>query len=207
MIKRTKGRLLLTLLVITGLAGTINNTALDKQERKFAVMQLKNTRADLLKSVKDLSDAQLNFKPASNKLSIKECIFHINTVENTLWGLLNNKMKTPSDPEKRSAITLTDVGLLNNLDSRHHRIEIAEKLQPEKDSWLSTAEALDDFKEMRNDHLKYVKTTTEDLRNHPVEMPFGWIDSYQLILFIAGHTNRHIQEIEEIRSNPSFPKN
>jgi hypothetical protein len=32
MLKRTKGRLLLTLLVVTGFAGTLNDTTLTKQE-------------------------------------------------------------------------------------------------------------------------------------------------------------------------------
>lgn len=207
MIKRTKGRLLLTLLVITGFAGTINTTALNKQERKFAVMQLKDTRADLLRSVKGLTDAQLNFKPSRNQLSIKECVYHITTVENSMWGLLDNMMKQPSTPEKRGLITVTDIGLYNNIDAKNQPIEIAEKLQPDNDSWQNTAAAISTFKAMRNEQLKYTKTTTEDMRNHLIEMPFGWIDSYQLILFIAGHTNRHIQQIEEIKANPSFPKN
>ena len=41
MLKRTKGRILLTMLVITGLAGTVKNTTLTSQERKFAISQLK----------------------------------------------------------------------------------------------------------------------------------------------------------------------
>jgi hypothetical protein len=44
MLKRTKGCILLTTLVITGLAGTVKNSALTSQERKFAVSQLKESR-------------------------------------------------------------------------------------------------------------------------------------------------------------------
>ena len=207
MIKRTKGRLLLALLVITGLAGTIRSTSLNKQERKYAVLQLKDTRAELLRSVKGLSEAQLNFRPGPNKQSVRDCVFHITTVENSLWGLLDNVMKFPSAPEKRELILDSDLGMFNNTDSKNQQIDIAEKLQPDNESWLNTADALNHFKEMRNEQLKYTKTTTEDMRNHVVEMPFGSIDSYQLILFIAGHTNRHIQEIEAIKADPNFPKN
>ena len=64
MLKRTKGRLLLTLLVITGLAGTLSNTALTEKERKFVVHNLKDTKSEVQKSIKGLSDAQLNFKTA-----------------------------------------------------------------------------------------------------------------------------------------------
>ena len=93
MLKRTKGRLLITLLVITGLAGTLNDTALSKQERKVAVNHLKDTKADLLKSVKGLSDAQLNFKSTPDKWSVKECVYHITLTENALWQMFEATMK------------------------------------------------------------------------------------------------------------------
>ena len=67
MLKRTMGRSLLTLLVITGLAGTINDNSLSKTERKTAIGLMKDTKADVLKSVKGLSEAQLNFKAAPDK--------------------------------------------------------------------------------------------------------------------------------------------
>ena len=41
MLKRTMGRSLLTLLVITGLAGTINDSSLSQKERKFGVNMFK----------------------------------------------------------------------------------------------------------------------------------------------------------------------
>jgi hypothetical protein len=64
MLKRTKGRLLLTLLVITGLAGTLKDASISKKERKSAVSLMKDTKSDVINSVKGLSDAKLNFKAA-----------------------------------------------------------------------------------------------------------------------------------------------
>src|SRR5690606_3070146 len=73
MLKRTYGRLLLTLLVATGLAGKVNDTSLSKSERKFLVTQYKETRAALFSKTKDLSTAQLKFRPAPDKWTIEEC--------------------------------------------------------------------------------------------------------------------------------------
>nr|WP_315822762.1 hypothetical protein [Paraflavitalea speifideiaquila] len=39
-----------------------------------------------------------------------------------------------------------------------------------------------------------------------VALPFGQFDCYQMILFQAGHTNRHIQQIREVKADPGFPK-
>jgi hypothetical protein len=53
----------------------------------------------------------------------------------------------------------------------------------------------------------FVATTSDDLRDHVVTLPFGSFDSYQMILFIAAHSNRHTQQIDEVKADPNFPKN
>jgi hypothetical protein len=98
MLKRRMGRSLLTLLVVTGLAGTINNTSISKQERKAAISLMKDARADALKGIKGLSEAQLNFKASADKWSVKECIYHIAISEKNLWELMEATMKAPANP-------------------------------------------------------------------------------------------------------------
>ena len=88
MLKRTKGRLLLTLLVITGLAGTLNDPAISSKERKFSANLMKDTKTELIKSVKGLSEAQLDYKAAPDKWSVKECVYHIAISEKNLWQAL-----------------------------------------------------------------------------------------------------------------------
>lgn len=207
MLKRTTGRLLLTLLVVTGLAGTINDTSLTKQERKFAVNELKETRSKLLSSVKGLSETQLNFRTAPDRWSIKECVYHITMAENGLWTMLQGAMKGPATPEKRSEVKISDEQLLKGITDRSTKFKAPEEIQPDKSPWKTLDEALSAFKTSRADHLKYTKTTTEDLRNHLIQMPMGAIDGYQFILFVGGHSNRHTQQIEEIKADPNFPKN
>jgi hypothetical protein len=206
MLKRTKGRLLLTLLVITGLAGTLTDNSLDSKERKFAVNHLKETRNDLLKSVKGLSEAQLNFKASPEKWSIKECLYHITLTENGLWGMFEATMKEPSTPEKRADVKIADEDIVQMIDNRSEKRTAPEPFQPGKASWKSFDEALDAFKQSRAAHLKYTRTTTEDLRNHIFPMPFGAIDGYQFLLFMSAHSSRHTQQINEVKKDPKFPK-
>ena len=89
MLKRTKGLMLISLLVITGLAGTLNDDALSNKERKYSANLLKDSKTELLKSVKNLSDAQLNFKTSAESWSVKECVYHIAITEKALWGMLS----------------------------------------------------------------------------------------------------------------------
>src|SRR5678815_960329 len=93
MLQRTKGRLLLTLLVISGLAGTLKNTSISKKERKYSINLMKDTKTDVLQTVKGLTDAQLNFKPSVESWSVKECMYHIAITEKSLWGMLEGAMK------------------------------------------------------------------------------------------------------------------
>jgi vacuolar-type H+-ATPase subunit D/Vma8 len=90
--------------------------------------------------------------------------------------------------------------------NREQKAQAPEFLKPEQANWKTANEILDAFKEKRGQLIKYAKTTTEDMRNHVAQMPFGYIDAYQLIVFISAHTRRHIMQIEEVKANPAFPK-
>lgn len=205
MLKRTTGRVLLTLLVITGLAGTYKNNSLSKDERKYALALMKDSYKEAMKSVKGLSEAQLDYRTAPEKWSVKECIYHIAATEKGLWSLLENTMKNAANPEKRAEIKVTDEAFVNRVKDRSQKAQAAEPFQPRNITYKSLEEALADFRVSRMAHIRYMKTSTEDLRNHVVQMPFGWIDCYQLYLMIGAHSNRHTQQIHEVMSSPGFP--
>ena len=201
------GRFLLTVMVITGLAGTINNTSLSKQERKSAINLMKDTRTALLKSIRGLSDEQLNFKAGPDRWSIKECMYHIAISEKNLWGMMEMNMKSPANPEKRTEIKVSDEDLIRMVEDRSKKVKTMEPFEPKNTPYKSMDDALMAYKDMRAEHIKYMKSTTEDMRNHVVSgMPFGSIDCYQFCLFMAAHNNRHMQQIDEVKADPKFPK-
>jgi len=81
-----------------------------------------------------------------------------------------------------------------------------ESFEPKNTPYQSMNEALESYKNMRADHIKYIRSTTEDIHNHITQLPFGMIDCYQICLFMAAHNNRHTQQINEIKADPGFPK-
>lgn len=207
MIKRTTGRLLLMLLVVTGFAGTISDNTISKSERKYAAGLMKETYKDAVKSVKGLSAAQLNFKAAPDKWSVQECLYHIAGAEKLLWTLFENSMKSPANPEKRAEVKVTDEEFVKMVEDRTKKAQAPEPIQPKNTGYASIEAALLDFKTTRMEHIKYIKNSTEDMRNHVVQMPFGYIDCYQLYLMIAAHSNRHTQQINEVKAGTGFPAN
>lgn len=204
--KRKYGYILLASLIISGLAGTPTNNSLTKKERKFSAELMKETKSDVIKAVKDLSEAQLNYRPAPEKWTARECVYHIAISEKNLWAMLEASLKSAANPEKRSEIKITDEQLVKMMEDRSTKFKTVEPFEPKNTPYKSLEEALSYFKDTRAEHIKYLKNTTEDLRNHVVQMPFGYLDCYQLSLMISSHSNRHSQQINEIKTDPGYPK-
>lgn len=194
------------MLIVSGLAGTPTDNSLTKKERKFATDHMKNTKVDLISTVKDLNDAQLSFRSAPDKWSVLDCVYHLAATENGLWQLLEAAMKAPANPEKRSEIKMTDEQLISTIQNRGIKAKSPESFEPKNTSYKSLDEAILNFKEKRTDHIKYIRNSTEDLRNHVTETRLGWLDCYQITLLISSHSNRHTQQINELKSHPGFPK-
>lgn len=204
--KRTKGYTLLLLLVLTGLAGRLSTTTITSKERRFLIEELKDSKNGVQKSVKGLTEEQLNFRAAPGTWSIKECVQHIALAEYNLWNMADAALKQPATPEKRGEIKVTDEQLLAMVTDRTNKVKTSESFEPVKSSWATTDKAFIAFKDKRTDLIKYAKTSTDDMRNHMIQMPFGYLDTYQLMLMIGAHTRRHIMQIEEVKANPAFPK-
>jgi hypothetical protein len=202
MLKRRKGYILLLLLVLTGLAGRLSTTTITNKERRLIIVELKETKAAVLKSVKGLSEKQLNFK-RNGHLSIKECLQQLTLSEQGLWSMADRVLK---QPEQKPRLKPSDERALFLLNDSKTGQQIPKNLQRTPATWKNTEQLIDAFKTNRNELIKFAKTSTANMRNHVLQVPGGAIDSYQMILYITENTRRHILKIEEIKAGPSFPK-
>ena len=201
-------KFLLFIASVSLLSFTISDNTISKKEKKFATKFLKETREGVFESVKGLSEAQLKFKPAEDRWGVEECLKHIAITEQMLKGMLDGNLKQPANPDKRSDIKMTDEDIIKRIEDRSTKVKTFDPAKPENTPFKSAAEALASFKENREKLIDYTKGTSDDLRNHVVTgMPFGAIDGYQFILFISAHSNRHMQQIIEVKADPNFPKN
>ena len=92
------------------------------------------------------------------------------------------------------------------LESREKKIKTSPPLEPQNTGFKSTPDALSSFFDNRKKLMEFVMTTNDNMRDHVLTLPFGSFDSYQMVLFIAAHSNRHTQQIEEVKADPNFPK-
>jgi hypothetical protein len=198
-------KLILFAVAIVMMSFADSATQLTESERKYAMELLQDTKDVLMKKVTGLTQEQLNFKPDVNSWSVAECVEHIAISENNIFGFAQLSLQQPADASKRSEVKMTDEALVNMISDRSTKIKTREPFEPT--GKFGTFDAtLAEFKTKRDGNINYIKTTTDDLRNHYNDFPFGKIDTYQTILFMAGHTRRHTAQIDEVMKHANFPK-
>jgi hypothetical protein len=187
-------------------ADTPNSASLSKEERKTAANYLKETKKDFLNSVKGLSEEQWNYKPAPDKWSVGEVAEHIALSEDFISARIGDVMKSPEAPaEKRAGTKGKEEQILKAIPDRSKKAQAPEPLLPKK-KFASRDELLKAFSSKRDENIKYLKDTKEDMRAHIAPSPLGEIDAYQWMLFMAAHSKRHTAQIEEVKADANFPK-
>jgi hypothetical protein len=182
-----------------------NDAGLSDSERKFASGLMTDSRQSLLTKVKGLTAAQLAFKADTASWSVAECIEHIAITENGLFEYSQLALQSAADPSKRDSVKMSDEAVLKMITDRSSKFKAQEAVKP-TGKFGSTQAALAAFTKSRDEHIKYINTTKDDLRNHYNDFPFGKFDAYQTVLFMVGHCQRHTAQIAEIMQHPAFPK-
>ncbi|MBV8551166.1 MAG: DinB family protein [Acidobacteriaceae bacterium] len=173
---------------------------MSNMEREHLIAHMQMTEGWLIDEVSNLSPSQLNFRMATGRWTILEVVEHLVIAEPIYWQQFQAALKQPPRKlEKRP----TDADVLwYGIDRVHH-----EKTEPSKEpkGQLSDVhQGLESFRKLHATMLDYVRTTDDDLRGHA--MPEWGTDTYQCLLEISTHDQRHILQIREIKADPAFPK-
>jgi uncharacterized damage-inducible protein DinB len=198
-------KLLILVAIISLVAFTVDPT-ISKNERKIATSFIKDSEKNVLRSLGNLSDEQLRYKSAPDKWSVQDCMMHIAASEKMLWGALDQTLKAAANPEKRAEIKMTDEDVMKKIEDRTNKVKTVAPLEPQNTGLNTTEEAVTSFKEYRSKLIDFIQHTNLDLRSHVVTLPFGSLDTYQMALFVAAHSNRHAAQMREVMADPNFPK-
>jgi uncharacterized damage-inducible protein DinB len=205
-----KSRIILgaaAILLIAATASVAQTTTLTPGEREAALKHLQATHDAFLQSISGLSEKQWRFKPAPDRWSVAEVAEHITVTESMIFGMIQKQvMASPAAPEKRAEVKGKDETILTAVPDRSHKAQAPEILKP-TNRWANREELTKAFDEARKATMDYVKTTSDDLRDHFGPHPvFGPLDGYQWILLISTHSERHTKQIAEVKTDPNFPK-
>jgi hypothetical protein len=173
-------------------------------DREHLLVHMQMTTQMLAEQVRGLSPAQLEYKASPDRWSIRECVSHLAVAEPDYWRDLQAAVKkAPDMKDKKSAATDADI-LWYGIDRVVHTKTGGghEKV----DTYKNLDEALAKFQALRATMIDYIKTTNDDLRAHSFGEYGNPIDSWQWMLEISTHAQRHIEQIREIKNEPGFPK-
>jgi len=192
-------------LAITFLAAfSVRAQELTQAEKDKALQYLESTKQDVLDATKGLSTAQWNFKPGPDRWSIAECMEHIAAAEDFIRdNIANGVMKAPAVPGRD--VAAIDAAIIENVPARKTKVQAPEAIKP-TNRFGSPEAAIQHFVESRATTEEFLKTTP-GLRDHAADSPMGtkW-DAYEFILLIAAHSERHTNQIKEVKADPNYPK-
>ena len=193
------GVLLATLVLAFPTAATAG--PLTPGERQRLVAHLEMTERWLVLELDGLSDAQLTFKAAPDRWSIKDVVEHLAIAEPQYWTQLESSLKAPiKNGWKPQA---TDEQMLWYGIDRTNRQRTGEARVPHG-QFASAKESLASFRKLRATMLEKAKGSQDDFRSRP------FLDSaqdiYQWFLMISTHSQRHILQILEVKADSNYPK-
>jgi hypothetical protein len=173
--------------------------ALNLSEQKDELqVRLVSSRDRFLASLAGIPDDLSRICPADDNWSVLECAEHVAVAERGMFSALEKRQATDAAPDK-SKDALIQAFALN----RTQKLAAPERAHP-KGRFSTLADAVDDFRFARERTLAYLQDINEDLRTSTAVHPLGTFDSYQLVLIMALHAERHALQVEEIKNSLAY---
>lgn len=197
-------------ILMPALAGWLTRSpqasGLTAAERAAATETLQRTRNTLLAQLSDLSPGQWRYSPNKDTWSAMQILEHVVEVEESVFTQVKDApgTRTALAPDRRPR-TKDQVIEMVVTNRTTRRLVSPEQYKP-TGRWPTSLALVTAFTLQRRSVLDYVTTTADDLRAFAWDNPLiGVIDGYQWLLFIAGHCERHGQQLAELRAMPTFP--
>jgi hypothetical protein len=173
--------------------------SLTQQERDTLVDLLVSSHSALIATVVGLRPEQWTGDPGGGQWSIAQCAEHLALAEDALLGMIRGQiLASPPEVERAAAVRGRDGVVVAAMRDRSSRSRTFDFLVPRATADTPAA-FIGAFLPKRAATLQYVRETTDPLHHHVAPLgPLGDLDAYQWLLLLASHTERHVQQIEDI---------
>lgn len=186
------------------------STALSSAEIERARDYLERTETALKAATVGLSEAQWNFVPAPGRWSIAGILEHCVIIHELILGRIREQLAAAPLGPNPDAAAVDDLIWTRSTD-RSLKFNAPEFVYPT--GRLSPTAGLEQLRDGNARLIEWLETA-QDLRDHCVPSPpakgmsngaFELMDGYQFILLAAGHVDRHICQIQEVKAAANFP--
>ena len=178
---------------MTAIPNPVNSNA----DKELLVTLLRQSRERFLGSFAGISEDQGRMHPSPECWSVLDTVEHLTAAETLMTRLVTTQRvpRTPGAPNREEIF-------LRNTADRSRKMQSPESGQP-KGRFATLAEAEARFKTVRDGVIAFVEQSTEDLRATEVTHPHpaaGTVSTYEMLIIIAKHAERHAAQIYEIRN-------
>lgn len=181
------------------------DAALTQAEKERARKYLADMHERFTRAIENLSREQWTFKPAPDCWSVGEIAEHVALVESRILQRLTEQLAgSPAPPEDRNVQELDELAVKSGAD-RSKKFQAPAIAAP-----TGTLAARDVLKRLAESGAKFEAflEAPADHRRHAMPHPvIGPLDGYQWVLLVAAHSERHAQQIAEVKANAAFPPN
>ena len=179
------------------------NPANSNTDKNFLVALLRETREMFLGSFAGVSDEQSRMKPTPDCWGVLDTVEHLTSAEGVMLKLITTqRMPRSADAPNR------EQAFLQMVADRSRKMQSPESGQP-RGRFANLAEAAAQFGTTRNGVIQFVEQHPEDLRASEVKHPHpaaGNVSTYEMVIIVAKHAERHAKQIKEIRDTLGISK-
>ena len=174
---------------------------MSSEERKQAIASLERSRDLLLSSIDGVSEGNAAKKPGADRWSVLECVEHLTLTERATLDRLQASLLKPESSDVEKALTRGKLEMVAKfMPDRSHRATAPVEIAP-RGQFKTLAEAKAGFVAARTATIAFAAKTDAPLHSHVTKhMAFGELDGYQWFTLMAGHVERHVKQVNEVKA-------
>jgi hypothetical protein len=162
------------------------------------IAELRGSRERFLGVIADVPERLEQTRLTPESWSILDCAEHIYLAEQGMFAALERRRPTGNAPDIEKDAFIQKAAL-----DRSRKLNSPDPVRP-NGRFSSLFEAAKAFRQARERTIGFIENINEDLRRSTTKHPMGIFDSYQFVMIMARHPERHALQIEEIKNSPAY---
>ena len=181
---------------------------MEAQERQAVVDALRASETRLLDLLRGLTDQQWRFREAPERWSIAEIVEHLVLFEAFIRSTVQRLLESePTSEPQRAEVRAKEPLVLRLAETRAQQRFTARAVTTPVGQRTDFDAMIAELRQERARTIAFAEETTADLRGHFfAHTAFGDLDSYQWLMLIATHTDRHALQIEQVKADNNWPE-
>lgn len=173
-----------------------------EEDQSYLLNNLTRSLKELTNEVENLTEEQWNFKENTDRWSINQIVEHLAIYELIFMNQISVALQMGEFPQIKKYPA--DSLFLGNNPNKNNTTDFTKPFSYTVP--LGNNDGINNLtwlKTMRKDSIEFVRTEERNLRIYYVN--FG-PNIHQKCMQIFSHTDRHLRQIKEVKSNPNYPE-